>query len=237
VTIIDNNIAIATFDTPSSPASVSGGILSTVVGNCALKIIDDQKDNFSNFISALITQPSHTFTLRGSVDATLTASIPGSSALGSFAPTAKTFTVTDVGFSSPITLQACNNFPALQYIRQVSLTHDATTGEFTLVSEVNIHNPSQLVLILGNLTFRTVDKTGVFVGMSMMKNLKLQMGDNTVTVVTTSTSMDAYNVLVSTGETFYFEGFAGSSEDPILAKGISALRTSAMIPKLNGIQM
>ncbi|KAI1295066.1 hypothetical protein EDD11_008040, partial [Mortierella claussenii] len=228
----DNGVDIATFDTPTSPSTVTGGTLKTTIGNCALKVLTGKEDAFSNFIASFISKPSHLFALKGNVDASV--AIPSIPGIGTFpvGGGAKIVKVTNVGFSSNITLQGCNNFPKVEYLSTVSFTKDATTGAFTLTAIANIHNPSQLALNLGDISLNVVDQPGANVGLCTIKDLKLAMGDNKATVVVTGSNADVYNRLLAGGEVFTLVGTETSSSNPILSKGVLTLKTTMTVPKL-----
>lgn len=220
-----DGIPIATFDTPSSPTTVNAGTLSTEVKNSLLKINPGQEGPFAAFMANLITKEDVPFTLRGNVDATFTTK----------APFVGPFRVTNIGFDSPISLRGCASFPKIDYLEQVSLTFDPATGFYTLESLVNINNPSQLVLNLGDISFQTIDKAGLSVGTTIFKNMNLEMGDKQFTAVTTITVKTAYDALIANGDTFTFQGSKDSSANPILAESLKSLTTQVVIPKLKPV--
>ncbi|KAF9918122.1 hypothetical protein BGZ65_012593, partial [Modicella reniformis] len=144
-TIVFDSNDVATFDTPSSSASVTNGIVSTMIQKTSLKI---KPSLFGPFVQALLSQSEVPFRLRGSVDAILKTN-------NVIYPTLK---ISGVGFNSPSKLKGCANFPNVVFEKQVSLTFDSAKGTYTLVALINIPNISQLVFILGDITFQLFDK-------------------------------------------------------------------------------
>ncbi|KAF9928085.1 hypothetical protein BGZ65_006424, partial [Modicella reniformis] len=168
----------------------------------------------------------HIFTIRGSADATI------STSGGPFIQ--KTFQVTNIGFGSPITLKGCSSFPKVDYLSQDSLTFDSNTGVFTLTSQVNVYNPSNFVLDLGEVSLETV-KNSLVIGITVLKDMKLNMGDNHLTAITTSTNKEVYEALINAGDTFTLQGYKGSSKNPILTESLQAFKSQVVVPKLNRI--
>ncbi|KAF9953157.1 hypothetical protein BGZ65_004848, partial [Modicella reniformis] len=166
----------------------------------------------------------HIFTIRGSADVTV------STSGGPFIQ--KSFQITNVGFESSITLKGCSSFPKIDYLSQESLTFDSNTGVFTLTSLVNVYNPSQFGFDLGEVSLETV-KNSLVIGITVLKDMKLNMGDNHLTAITTSTSKEVYEALINTGDTFTLQGFKGSSANLILVEGLKAFKVQVVVPKQN----
>ncbi|KAF9953156.1 hypothetical protein BGZ65_004847 [Modicella reniformis] len=194
VTIVDNGIPLATFDTPISPGSVSGNTYSSIVQKSTVKINPGQEGNVAASLAAFITKSEHTIILRGSVD--------GTAQMTSISQ--KIFSFPRIAFESPITLKGCSNFPKIDYLSQGSLTFDSNTGNG-------------------------------LVGITIIKDMKLNRGDNHLTAITTSTSKEAYEVLTNGGGTFTLQGYEGSSTNPVLSEALKALKTQVVVPKLNRI--
>ncbi|KAG0264916.1 hypothetical protein BGZ95_003466, partial [Linnemannia exigua] len=229
--------------------TMDGNIFTSSVGESVLKVNPDRTKEFSAFISAFIVNPSHTFTLRGTVDVKLTVSlavpIPGSN-LGGFSgfipkPTSSPVTVPGIAFSSEVTLNGFNNFPKIDYIKEVGHSN-ADDGSFEITSTLNIFNPSQLGVIMGDVYFKTLGgMSQQDIGVTLMKQLELKRGDNLVSVVTSSKNPESaaiYKHIYESGETLSIEGFDKSSEtDFILAAGIAPLRSTCKVPALKTFEV
>ncbi|KAF9997199.1 hypothetical protein BGZ80_009288 [Entomortierella chlamydospora] len=217
---VDAGVEVAQFTTPTSVTTVVGTTVSTAVGNSQLNILPGQEDSFVAFMSKLIKQASLALTIKGKLDITITAKIP-------FSTVSKSVSIPNIAYSAPITLQGCNDFANVKFLKQISLTKDAA-GQYTLTSSINIFNPSQLVLTMGDVKFNTIDKNGLTVGVTTFAGLRLAMGDNIVTAVTVFTSVD-----VIAGGTFAFQGFDGSSTNRVLAKALAGVKADITIPQLS----
>jgi len=175
-------------------------------------------------MAALVSKPEHTFVLRGTFDAIVKTNAP--------APVPESVRITGIGFKSNITLKGCNNFPKVDYLEQVSLTLDSATGVFTLTSLVNVDNPSQLDLTLGDVTFQTADKNGLVVGDTVIKGMSLKMGSNQLTAITTSSNKELYDALTTVGATITLSGTDRSSPNPFVTTGVKSVRITIVVPKL-----
>ncbi|KAK3804665.1 MAG: hypothetical protein JOS17DRAFT_826571 [Linnemannia elongata] len=237
VILVDNGVEIAKFSTPWVDGVMEGDILRTTVGITALDVIDASRDQFSAFISSLTSNAKHTFTLKGTVDVKLTIATPSAPIpFRSFAPS---ITITGIYFESEVTLDGFANFPDIQYEGLLEKSENAD-GSFTVKSKVNIKNVSQLSVKMGDVQFNTFDAiSSEAIGVTVFEQLTLEHGDNHIIAVTTSTSAtknphEIYKRVTENGETFRFEGSLESSKnDPILAKGISVVKTSVKVPVLN----
>jgi len=159
-------------------------------------------------MASLITKPEHTHTLRGFIDATFSTMdlplIPAS------------FKVAGLGSKSPITLKGCHNFPDIPFLKQISFTSDPAMGTYTLTPLVNVINPSQLALTMGDVPYQLFDKNGKVVGASLFEDVNPKMGDNHFTMITTITDRDVYEALIKEAYTLTLRGF----EESDLAGGI-----------------
>lgn len=204
---------------------MEGQLVSLSLPKVHLRIIPGQESNFVAMMASLITQPEHTLTLSGFADATFsTMNLP---------LTPASFKVAGLGFESPITLKGCHNFPDTPFLKQISFTSDPATGTYTLASLVNIINPSQLVLTMGDVTYQLFDKNDKVVGTSLFKDVYLQMGDNEFTMITTITDKDVYEALIKEGSTLTLRGFDGSSTNPILREALKSVELEVVFPKLS----
>ncbi|KAF9898811.1 hypothetical protein BX616_003587 [Lobosporangium transversale] len=224
-TLIDDGVELVKMESPSAPAEVKGNVVKTAVENTALKIIPGQEDGFSKFIEAVLSRPTYTLTINGNVD--VKGQIPGTSAASS-----KLLTLTNIGVSSSFTLRCMGSSVQIEHVKLVSLTEDADSGAVTLVHDINIHNPSQLNLKLGDSAFHLLNADGVLVGVANIPNFNLAMGDNVMTSTVKFTDSDTYNALTTTSNTFTVVGFDGSTKNPILTKAMGAFKSQITIPKL-----
>ncbi|KAG0218691.1 hypothetical protein B0O80DRAFT_24614 [Mortierella sp. GBAus27b] len=228
VTMEDNGIPIATFDTPSSPGSMEGNTFVSVVQDTPLKIMPGKQDNFVAFMETLLTQKEHTYVIHGGLDAMVQLNLP----LGVGQKILKT---PRIAFRSPVTLKGFDNFPKVDFVKQIGSTFDPATGTYTMTAIINVHNPSQFELNLGDISFQVLDQKGVVVGIVSTKDMKLHMGDNLITGVVSNTgpmSQELLDTLTTTGGTFTFQGYDGTSSNPILARSLKKFKAPVVIPKL-----
>ncbi|KAG0376491.1 hypothetical protein BGX24_007650 [Mortierella sp. AD032] len=237
VTLIDNNVEIATYDTPWVKGTMNGNNFITTIGKSVVNVIPERTKEFSAFIAALVVNPSHKFILRGTADVnlTITGAVPGTDfgGIGGLVPklTSPPLSVPGIAFSSEVTLKGFNNFPKIDYIKEEAHSNN-DDGSFDITSRINIHNPSQLVVKLGDVYFKTFDDK-LEIGITSMKGLELKRGDNEITVVANAASAEIYQRVYQTGGTFSFQGFDKSSEtNNILAAGLAPLRTTCKVPAL-----
>ncbi|KAF8940343.1 hypothetical protein BGZ47_007794 [Haplosporangium gracile] len=253
VIIVDKGVEIAKFSTAWAAAVMDGNTVKSTIGSTIVNVFDDKRDQFSDFISALTGNPTYTFVLRGTVDVNLTISAPtppkapGMGGFGGFgvaeqfsklAP-AKTLTVTGIYFESEVTMSGFANFPDIEYVELLEKTVNAD-GSFIIKSKINMKNNSQLGVKMGDVQFNTFDAVSKDpIGITVLEQLTLARGDNFITAVSTPTTAaknpaEIYKRVTESGETFLFKGFAESStNDPILAKGISVVDTTIKIPALS----
>ncbi|KAF9363909.1 hypothetical protein BGX34_003001, partial [Mortierella sp. NVP85] len=144
----------------------------------------------------------------------------------------KSVRITAIGFKSDITLKGCNSFPKIDYLEQVSLTLDSATGVFTLTSLINVENLSQSDLTLGDVTFQTTDKNGLVVGDTVIKGIRLKLGSNQFTAITTSSNKELYDALTTVGTTITISGTDHSSPNPFVAAAVKNVKAQVVVPKL-----
>ncbi|KAF9344534.1 hypothetical protein BGX34_005568, partial [Mortierella sp. NVP85] len=226
VTLVDDNNTVAAYDNPSGPISVKDGVASISV-NAAVKIPLGQEDNFSAFMAKIITQVSHSFTVRGYFNATVKTN-------PSLSPVKipEFFQVTNVGYETSLTVGGCANFPKIGFLQQGNFTLDPATGFYILKFTANINNPSQLILSLGDVTYQLTLNNEI-VGTVLFDDVNLIMGDNPLSAIATIKSKAAYDTLISVGASFGLQGFNGSSTHPILSKALESVRSQLPMPKLS----
>ncbi|KAF9969251.1 hypothetical protein BGZ65_012110, partial [Modicella reniformis] len=215
----DGNV-VATGNTISSPATFANGIISTTVQKTSLEI---HPTFFGIAMASIISLPKVNLTIRGTVDATLSTNAP-------FIP--KSFKVSGIGYEAPTTLKGCANFPNIVFQSQVSLTVDPATGVYTLTAQINVPNPSQLIMTLGDLTFQLVDTTNLVVGTVLLTSVQLNMKNNQLKATIKITNKSTYDALLIGPVTFTMKGFADTSTNPVLVTAFNSLKTPFTIPKL-----
>ncbi|KAF9978055.1 hypothetical protein BGZ75_010141 [Mortierella antarctica] len=232
-TVVYKDKDIASFETAMSPTTVAGNKVSSVLPPAELSILVGAENNFSTFIAALLGLPSITFSLKGTLDATLELPVAG------LPPKKTAVDIPGIAYNSPITLTGCDGFPGIKFSNLTSFTQDAVSKKYTLEGKITVDNPSDLVVKLGELRFQTADAKGNAIGISVFKDFHLERGPNTLTVTTTTTttaeeaSLDALlSALTSTGSTFHLSGYKGSSDSQILADGLLNFKTTIDVPKL-----
>ncbi|KAG0051449.1 hypothetical protein BGZ90_006747 [Linnemannia elongata] len=236
----DNSIDIARFETPSASATQSGASMTTTVGQSPLIVYTDKQAQFSAFVGALITKPSHTFSLKSSGDVTVLVTIPVSYTLP-FGMPSTSIKLNGVGCSASYTMAGVNlninNSNGLQFKSLSSHTVDPITGAFSLTLTIILKNPSQLYLNLGDLMLDTVDGTGVAVGTTLLQAVNLVPGDNTITAIVTSSaaaSATLYKKVTTMGDTWTLTGAAGTgSKNTVVAAALVSLKAMITIPALN----
>ncbi|KAF9103194.1 hypothetical protein BGX29_003659 [Mortierella sp. GBA35] len=212
VIIIDNGVQLGSFDTPWSAANVKGGTLTTAFTSSPLSVFPDAKGAFSNFVGSLSTKASHPVTLKGAVDAKLNLGIFGH------------LTVPGIGFKASVPFKGLNNLQNMKYIYAIEV-NPALDGNIYLTAIININNPSDLTLKLGDVSFDASGKEGR-IGTSTVKNLVLVPGDTSL-----SAAQAFSDGLATSDQVMSLAGFAGSSANPALNPGLAPVRSRITIPQ------
>ncbi|KAF8981731.1 hypothetical protein CPC16_010443 [Podila verticillata] len=221
IIITDNGVQLGSIGTPWSAASVNGGTMTTSFTTSALNVFPNAQSAFSQFISALSTSTSHITTLQGSVDAKLNLGIFGH------------LTIPGIGFKVNTPFQGLNNLNGMKFMILIDTNFD-TPGKIIMATIINLKNPSNLSLKLGDVSFSTA-AAGGYVGISTIKNLSLVPGDNFVMSITAlDTSLgptnDFLNGLYNADQTLVLTGFSGTSSDAALNAGLAALKSNLVVP-------
>ncbi|KAF9995686.1 hypothetical protein BGZ80_001229 [Entomortierella chlamydospora] len=138
VVIRDNGRDVGKLESPYQPASVSGGIISSTICRSTMTVIDGSRPAFSDFVTALVTKDQHTFAVRGSADIIFNLGLLGK------------HSINGVDFLSDLTLRGLNNLPMIKCTAITDITVNG--NELLLKATLDILNPSQLSLTLGDLT-------------------------------------------------------------------------------------
>ncbi|KAF8940927.1 hypothetical protein BGZ58_003912 [Dissophora ornata] len=255
----DNDIDLGRLDTPYSPARVSGGIISTSFAHSTMSIYESSRMAFSEFLAALATKTHHTFTVKASTDIIFHLGLLG------------THTIHSIDFVSDMTLRGLNNLPDIKClsIKDVSFGHggdgagNAEGGadrgkegegvkrqELFIKGMFDIQNPSQLSLMLGDVTLGLAytAKTAIDAGESggsterlpigtlMLENLALLQGLNdcrigTIRLDLTLDGTKQFLKDVAQGpQTVHVHGFDGTSRNEALVGALHGLATSFIMP-------
>ncbi|KAF8933577.1 hypothetical protein BGZ47_010807 [Haplosporangium gracile] len=229
VIIIDNGVQLGSFDTPWSAASVKGGTMKTAFTTSTLNIFPDAKSAFSNFVGSLSTKASHSVTLKGSVDAKLNLGIFGH------------LTIPGIGFKAVVPIKGLDGLKNQKYVFAIEIDNGAN-NKTSMTSILNINNPSQLSLTLGDVNFDSTHN-GAHIGISTVKGLKLVPGDNQVLSYTVlDMSLDAARAfsdgLYTSDQVMGISGYASSSTNPALNAGLAAVKSGVTVPmNFQGLHM
>ncbi|KAF9897169.1 hypothetical protein BX616_006065 [Lobosporangium transversale] len=227
----DNGVAVGMSEFPSSPTEVEGSMLKSNVGVAPLKAVPGYEDGFVNFIASLFAKPSHTFAIGGNVDIWYKVPSLSSGSESNGADSSKTLTATNIGISAPVTVRGLDNLQRVEHVKLESLTKDADSGVTTLVHTINVHNPSELSIKMGDLVFNLINADEDVKGTITLLNVNLARGDNFMRATTTFTDSDIYDSLTSESNTFTFAGFKGTAKHLVSDAVLSAYRSHLTIPK------
>ncbi|KAF9310118.1 hypothetical protein BG003_008927 [Podila horticola] len=224
ILLVDSGVQIGNIETPWSKASVSGGTLTTSFPSSTLAVFPTSHTAFSNFIGSLSAAKTKTVTLQGSVDAQLNLGIFGR------------LTIPGIGFKADTLFQGLNGLTDIKYIYLIDNNFDFANSKMTMSTIVNLKNPSNLSLKLGDVSFSTA-AAGGYVGISTIKNLNLVPGNNyvissTVLDMTQTAVSDFLNGLNTADGTLVLTGFSGTSSDVALNAGLAAMKSNLVVPKL-----
>ncbi|KAG0046546.1 hypothetical protein BGZ83_008305 [Gryganskiella cystojenkinii] len=221
IILVDNGVQLGNIDTPWSSAKVSGSTLTTSFSASTLNVYSSSHTAFSNFVSALSTTASHPLNLQGTVDAQLNLGIFGR------------LTIPGIGFTATVPFAGLDNLNKMQYTYQIDSNFD-TPGYIALTSVINLANPTQLSVNLGDVAFSTSTSEG-YVGISTVKKLFLGPGNNYALSTTTldlskQATMDFLNQLYAQDAILYLAGYNATSSNPALNAGLATLKSALFIP-------
>ncbi|KAG0239560.1 hypothetical protein B0O80DRAFT_459814 [Mortierella sp. GBAus27b] len=219
VNVIDNGVRIATFTTPSSEVTANDNKYGGAVSNSPFKIAPNKQEEFARFVGSLFTQEAHTITLNGGLDPTLQLDLP--LGIGQ-----RILTAPNIGFETPMTLRGFNNFAKVGLAKHIDWTLNPTTGTYSLKSILNIYNPSQIEVVMGDVSFQAFDESGALIAPLAIKDFKLDMGDNSLPITAGPISKESYKTLTTTGTTLTIQGYEGSSSNPVVKQVLKELKFS-----------
>ncbi|KAG0260058.1 hypothetical protein BG011_002167 [Mortierella polycephala] len=239
IIIQNNGVELGRLESPYSPATVARGQICSSITNSPMTIFQESHSAFAEFITALTTQSSHTFAIKGSADIVFDLGILG------------THTLKGVDFVSDLTLRGLRSFPDIR-CQKITETYPGDGYDLIVKGLFDIQNPSQLSLTLGDCTLtmsisltdgngdegdglRKQDKEHQ-IGTIMLHDLKLQVGLNDARAGTMvlNTSLDATDQFLKHAtrkqQAVFLKGFHGTSKNEALAMGLVTLETMFMIP-------
>ncbi|KAG0308232.1 hypothetical protein BGZ98_008573 [Dissophora globulifera] len=225
VEVLDKNgNVVGTLNTPYAPATSSGAIVTTSTPSAPLVIGDGSHEVFEAFIADLQAATTYQLGLRGTAN-----SILDLGALGKIE-------VKGIKLDVTSSLAGLQGLKQLQFVAAAGISPNGAA--MTVNSIVNIHNPSQLTLNLGDLTFKAgLDTTPTnFAGIAIMKNLVLVPGDNIVpsTVIMdpkTQAGRDiTNNLFFGIDVTMTLYASADTSSNPALDAGLANMVSTILVP-------
>ncbi|KAF9434636.1 hypothetical protein BGZ76_007673 [Entomortierella beljakovae] len=245
VVVQDNGEDLGKLESPYQPASVSKGVVNSSISRSTMAIFDNSKPAFSEFVASLATKDCHTFVVKGSADIIFSLGILG------------THHINGVDFLSDLTIRGLNNLPEItckdSIIASPNDGNDGSDGnELVLKTTLDILNPSQLSLTLGDFSLSIVPQSSgnetetddkavadqQHIGTITIENLTLMLGMNKdrVATIKLNTNLEETNVFLKRAEqepqTVFLKGFHGTSKNEALTSGLTTMRTTFVIPKI-----
>ncbi|KAF9899104.1 hypothetical protein EC991_009586, partial [Linnemannia zychae] len=228
VQILDrDNQLVGTLKTPYANVTLAGSKVSTETPAAPLSVADGSHDIYTAFISALNLEETYQLGLRGSADSILD--------LGPFGD------IEIVGI--PIDVKtSLAGLKGLKDIKYLALIDIETIFDPDMViysrTSVNIYNPSQLTLNIGDLTLEAgFDYNQAdWIGRNVANGVRLVPGDNKIITrlaVRSSEPVAAkFLAEMNTGpvDLKLWAGLQATS-NPALNAGLQSLRTSVLLPK------
>ncbi|KAF9995184.1 hypothetical protein BGZ79_011136 [Entomortierella chlamydospora] len=225
IQVLDKNGAIVgTLSTPYAAASVTGNSVTSTSDSAPLTIADDSHTIYENFIADLNEATTYELGLRGTANSILN--------LGGLG------LVEVKGISLDVTT-SLKGLQGLKTTDWVSLLAQAfSNGGFGVSCLVNIHNPSDLTLKLGdlNLNMGLTTEASDLAGVSNIVDMVLAPGDNQVVAYTfLSLAIPAARTVITGPSTadvpLVMYAFSGTSNNPALNVGLTNMLTHMTIPK------
>ncbi|KAG0228749.1 hypothetical protein B0O80DRAFT_496474 [Mortierella sp. GBAus27b] len=243
IVVQDKGVDLGSFESPYTAATVNRGIVNSFIPHTTLNVFDQSRTPFTAFVGALATQAQHTFVVKGSADIIFSLGVLG------------THSIKGVDFVSDLTLKGLNNLPEIKctVIKDVVFHKQMGIGESRRYLEVaillDIHNQSQLMLTLGDVTLSTsyngpnsvsAAKGGQGkdqIGTIIIRNLTLLQGmnDSRTATLRLDTTLDSTKQFLANvalePQTLYLRGFHGTSKNVALTAGLATLSSSFVIPR------
>ena len=175
--------------------------------NQTVHVSIDDETAFSEFTSALISQPNFTWTL-----ATEKVDVRALTFLSAH----------NINFQKDVHLSGMNSFQGNITLVDLQLPRDAPEGggiEFIAVTE--LRNPSPLTMDLGTVSF-DLSYNGLYLGTGNGADTKIGVGANNVTLQGTLVPQNGSDSLAKVSQ--LFTGFLNSDRPMVVAKGRSAFQ-------------
>ncbi|KAF9203550.1 hypothetical protein BGZ49_006285 [Haplosporangium sp. Z 27] len=248
VVVQDNGKDVGRLESPYQPASVSGGIVSSTISPTTMAVLEDSKPAFSDFVTSLATKDRHTFAIKGSADIIFNLGLLG------------IHNINGVDFLSDLTLKGLNNLPEIKCTSITEIIHE-DANELVLKATLDILNPSQLSLTLGDLALSVITNTENVdeavavsedkkqeksyipmqqaIGTITLENLTLMLGmnDSRTATIRLNTGLEETKRFLKRIEkeqqTVKLQGFQGTSKNEALTSGLASMTTTFVIPMIN----
>ena len=170
--------------------------------NQTVHVAIDDEAAFSEFTSALITQPNFTWTL-----ATKKVDVRALTFLSAH----------NINFQKDVHLSGMNNFQDNITLVDLQLPRDASEGGgIEFVAMTGIHNPSPLSIDLGAVSF-DLSYDGLYLGTGNGVSVKIGTGTNNITLQGTLVPQNGSDNLAKVSQ--LFTGFLNSDRPTVVAKG------------------
>ncbi|KAF9919737.1 hypothetical protein FBU30_010604 [Linnemannia zychae] len=227
VQILDTNgKVVGTLKTPYSEATSVGNKVSTNTPAASLDVADDAHDTYTAFVSALNLAETYELGLRGSADSILD--------LGNLGKVEVKGIPLDVR-TSLAGLQGLNN---IKFMSSVSMYPDGLAGYIFITSVVNIYNPSQLTLTIGDLMMiagMTEFSEAARIGFTKIYNLRLVPGDNYVPTLlyldlSIPLASEFASGIMEHDTTMTLWANSEATSNPALNTGLAQLRSKVLVP-------
>ncbi|KAF9544599.1 hypothetical protein EC957_011814 [Mortierella hygrophila] len=223
----DKSQVVGTLNTPYADATIAGSKVSTNTPPAPLTVADGSHDIYTAFVGALNLAPTYQLGLRGTAD-----SILDLGALGKVE-------VKGIPLDVKTSIAGLQGLQTIDFLSVVQF-YPNYLAQFTFVTTVvNIHNPSQLTLNIGDLGMAAGYKgydDADRIGYTEIFNLRLVPGDNIVPSLlgqgyTAPNAGPFGNDLPLLSPTMTLWANLTATSNPALNAGLSTLRTSVVLPQ------
>ncbi|KAF9983596.1 hypothetical protein BGZ75_004917 [Mortierella antarctica] len=218
--ILDNGVILARIEPPWALTTINDGLLSVAVPPTDLAVLPEARAQFVAFVSALMTQASHSYISKGTTD--IAFQLPGF---------LSTKVINGISFATPVTFAGCNGLRDIHFLSVISV--DSAPTAMTVTMSSIVLNPGQVQFILGDIVLQMFSKEGIEVGLVVFQNMSLAHGENKIRVVATFTAENSRTIdarLRVEDDVLTLAGFKGSSKNSILAEVWCTFKTQVTIP-------
>ncbi|KAG0370107.1 hypothetical protein BGX24_002144, partial [Mortierella sp. AD032] len=216
---------VGTLNTSYANVTIAGSKVSTKTPQAPLTVDAGSHDIYIEFIKDLNMDSTYELGLRGTADSVLD--------LGPFLDVEIKGIPIDVN-TTIAGLQGLNN---IKFVTDVSFISVPPT--YHIASTVNIYNPSQLTLNIGDLTLeagRVTWEPDVRIGSASISKLRLVPGDNyVISTIVVNYNEDLGSKFLVDSELMDIDvtmwASSNSTTNPALNAGLGKLRNSVLVPK------